>query len=303
MWGQWRDNKKNGKGTYYFANGDKYVGDWVDDLRTGQGVFTYANGDRYERCCSAMPRPSLHASRTLSVHTMNSIQAQVWGQFKDGKKNGKGTYYYANGNKYMGDWVDENRTGQGVFTWPSGDRYERCCSAMPRPSLFASRTLPAHTMNSTEVQMSGQFKDDKKNGKATCYLANGDKYVGDWVDDLRTGQGVFTYANGDRYERCCSAMPRPSLHASRTLPAHTMNSTHAQVWGQFKDDKKNGKGTYYFASGNKYVGDWVEDNRTGQGVLTYTDGDRYERRCSAIPRPSLHASRTLPVHTMSSIQA
>ena len=47
--------------------------------------------------------------------------------------------------------------------------------------------------------------------------------------------------------------------------------------GTIENGKKSGKGTFYFASGNKYVGDWVEDNRTGQGVLTYTNGDRYER--------------------------
>jgi len=38
--------------------------------------------------------------------------------------NGKGTYYYANGNKYIGDWVDDFRSGQGVFKWSDGGRYE-----------------------------------------------------------------------------------------------------------------------------------------------------------------------------------
>jgi hypothetical protein len=46
------------------------------------------------------------------------------GQFKDGNFNGKGTYYFNDGNKYIGDWVDDHRTGQGVFTWASGGRYE-----------------------------------------------------------------------------------------------------------------------------------------------------------------------------------
>ncbi len=57
----------------------------------------------------------------------------------------------------------------------------------------------------------GQFKDDKKNGKGTCYFADGDKYVGDWIDENRTGQGVFTWANGDRYEKEYSQM---SFHNS-----------------------------------------------------------------------------------------
>ena len=193
---------------------------------------------------------------------MKSIEVQMSGQFKDDKKNGKGTCYFANGDKYVGDRVDDKQTGQGVFTWSDGDRYERCCSPMPRPSLHASRTLPAHTMNSTQAQVWGQFKDGKKNGKGTYYFVNGDKYVCDWVEDNRTGQGVLTLPNGDRYERCCSAMPRHALYASRTLPVHTMNSTQAQVWGQFKDGKKNGKGTYYFADGRKDEGEWVDGQRT-----------------------------------------
>ncbi len=47
------------------------------------------------------------------------------GQFKDGRMNGKGTRYFADGNKYVGDWIDDRITGQGVFTWPNGDRYEK----------------------------------------------------------------------------------------------------------------------------------------------------------------------------------
>jgi hypothetical protein len=47
------------------------------------------------------------------------------GQFKDSKMNGKGTYYFVDGHKYVGDWIDDNRTGQGVFTWANGARYEK----------------------------------------------------------------------------------------------------------------------------------------------------------------------------------
>jgi hypothetical protein len=52
------------------------------------------------------------------------------GQFKDSKMNGKGTMYFANWNKYVGDWIDDNRTGQGVFTWANGDRYLKKYSEM-----------------------------------------------------------------------------------------------------------------------------------------------------------------------------
>jgi hypothetical protein len=55
-----------------------------------------------------------------------------------------------------------------------------------------------------------------------------------------------------------------------------------QLLGQYKDDKMNGKGTYYFADGGKYTGDMVDNKFEGQGVLVWEDGTRYEVRCSQI---------------------
>lgn len=46
--------------------------------------------------------------------------------------------------------------------------------------------------------------------------------------------------------------------------------------GEWKDDKKNGKGTQYFSNGNKYIGDWVDGNQNGQGYSTWCDGNEYE---------------------------
>jgi hypothetical protein len=50
--GQFKDNKKHGKGKIDYHTGDKYTGAWIDDNRTGQGVYIFANGDRYEIKCS-----------------------------------------------------------------------------------------------------------------------------------------------------------------------------------------------------------------------------------------------------------
>ena len=42
--GQYKDGKRNGKGTFTDANGGKYVGQYKDEKRHGLGKFTYANG-------------------------------------------------------------------------------------------------------------------------------------------------------------------------------------------------------------------------------------------------------------------
>jgi hypothetical protein len=49
------------------------------------------------------------------------------GQYKNDLMNGKGTYYYAGGNKYIGDWIDGYKTGHGVFIWSDGSQYQGSC--------------------------------------------------------------------------------------------------------------------------------------------------------------------------------
>ena len=88
----------------------------VDDKMTGHGVHTVSDGDRYERWCSTIRVTLSVPDEVSSGEVTNTVEEHVWGQFKDGKMNGKGTYYFADGNKYVGDWVDNNRTGHGVFT-------------------------------------------------------------------------------------------------------------------------------------------------------------------------------------------
>ena len=37
----------NGRGTFTWENGDRYVGEFKDDQAHGQGIFTFVNGDEY----------------------------------------------------------------------------------------------------------------------------------------------------------------------------------------------------------------------------------------------------------------
>lgn len=45
--GEMKDNKRNGKGTYIYGNGDRYEGNWLNDLRHGKGTFYYKTGELY----------------------------------------------------------------------------------------------------------------------------------------------------------------------------------------------------------------------------------------------------------------
>ena len=74
---------------------------------------------------------------------------------------GFGTMKYANGQIYVGDWVDGNWEGQGRWTWPDGGFYD------------------------------GEWKNGKRHGQGTFTWANGSYYEGGWKDGKYNGQGKY----------------------------------------------------------------------------------------------------------------
>ena len=46
--GEFKDNKKSGRGVCYYKDGGKYIGDFLNDLQHGQGLEILADGQRYE---------------------------------------------------------------------------------------------------------------------------------------------------------------------------------------------------------------------------------------------------------------
>jgi len=83
--GEWVNDKKEGKGAFFYKNGDRYDGLWVEDLPQGEGRMIYSNGDIYE------------------------------GQWHEGKRNGYGSLTKRNGDHYEGQWVNDKREGQGSY--------------------------------------------------------------------------------------------------------------------------------------------------------------------------------------------
>jgi len=90
------------------------------------------------------------------------------GEYKDNKRHGQGTYTFPSGNKHVGEYKDNKRHGQGTFIYANGEKYL------------------------------GEFKDDKRHGQGTYTYADGEKYVGEYKDNKRHGQGTYTFANGER---------------------------------------------------------------------------------------------------------
>ncbi|MFT5111548.1 MAG: hypothetical protein ACI8P9_000868 [Parasphingorhabdus sp.] len=87
--------RKQGKGFYQYANGNRYIGDFRNGFKHGNGVFYFfASGNTYE------------------------------GQFDSGDRHGVGKFLFAkSGNLYIGQFKYDQKNGTGAFQWADGTRF------------------------------------------------------------------------------------------------------------------------------------------------------------------------------------
>ena len=86
--GEFKNNRQNGHGTYFYKNGSKYVGSWVDDVKCGDGIATFTYQNISKRECIL------------------------------------GIMYYANGDVYNGAWANDKWNGHGVLKTSDGKQIE-----------------------------------------------------------------------------------------------------------------------------------------------------------------------------------
>jgi hypothetical protein len=88
--GEWKNGLPNGKGIKHFYKTDSYIeGNFVDGFSEGYGKQTFEQ-------------------------TWEKTQPYYEGDFKRNNYNGKGAYYYGDGDYYKGDWKDGKYHGQGA---------------------------------------------------------------------------------------------------------------------------------------------------------------------------------------------
>lgn len=74
------------------------------------------------------------------------------GEFKDGKRHGRGAWIRPDGTKYIGEWVNDKPCGRGILLLPDGRKYE------------------------------GGWKEGKRHGQGVEMLPDGQKRFGEWKD-------------------------------------------------------------------------------------------------------------------------
>lgn len=206
--GEFVEGFRLGWGTYVFGkNGDKYEGEYEQNQKHGLGKLTYSTrygSDELDEEGAAPPRGGFyhgyfHKGKRGSPEQMHERQGETMksegtftycnndtyvGQWRDGKKNGKGTYSFAaDGTKLKGEW-SEGKITNGQWLFPNGMFY------------------------------TGRFRYNKPFGKGVWAFANGNQLTGEYKQEELTNDeegGAPPPAEGDGEE---APPPDPKVKCS-----------------------------------------------------------------------------------------
>ena len=116
----------------------------------------------------------------------------------------------------------------------------------------------------------GQLQSGVMCGEGHIQWKNGIAYQGMFRDNLPWGKGRYTWPNGDWYE---GEVVKSIRNGHGTFYSASTNVTYT---GEWKEGRRQGKGTIQYTAKSSYVGDWMEDQRHGAGTMTYETGDVYD---------------------------
>lgn len=238
--GNFDNGQRNGHGAYFFADGDIFVGTFEDGRREGAGTYYFADGTvehgiwRNGKFTDAMT-----SSESRKRDCPKSPSAYFDNCF--------GIFEFDGGDKYVGEFKDDDFHGLGTYIFPDGDVFR---------GYFQNgkwNGLGLYMFGSTgtakgDVQL-GVYRDGSINGEGV-YLFNsdgewaGDIFAGNHKDGLAEGLGAYFYSDG------------------------------AKFIGLYGDDVRNGPGTLYFADGTNKAGIWKDgEMQSSDNAIAGNDSD------------------------------
>ncbi len=148
---------------------------WTADQRTGCRVWNASPQPNETVAWSGACGNGMAQGHGRLEWVENSILTEHFeGEYRNGKKHGRGVYVWASGNRYDGEWRDDKRNGRGVLVFGKGSRH-------------------------TGDRYDGEWRDDKQHGRGIYVWASGTRYDGEWRDDKAHGSSTKTLADGRTY--------------------------------------------------------------------------------------------------------
>ena len=184
----------------------------------------------------------------------------------DGKRDGRGISLYSNGMLYEGTWKRDKEHGKGKLMTADRQRiifdgefekgrmqgvgvyyYAQAENSLSSPSSLATSAL---TTKAT-AGSSGSSPSLSKGAGVKRHLTSGNQTAGGDLASVKIAptngtEGAKIEDAGSRYH------------------------------GDFKENMRNGYGTYIFPDGSTYVGLWREGLMNGRGAFTWPDNSYYD---------------------------
>lgn len=219
------------------------------------------------------------------------------GEVVDGKREGRGTYYFQNGDIYVGEFVCDTFHGLGAFKKANFSINGQACVGRSyegefKDGLRCGRGVLRSGFGDT---YDGSFVSDAFDGEGTMHYANGDVYSGYWSKGRRAGVGRLAYKSGAIYDghwrngyydgegTLMNSKKSGGGSFSGTWRAGLRHgigkriySTGAEYEGDFEADERQGRGVYKSPAGDLYVGAFKANLYDGEGTLIMADGNRYQ---------------------------
>uniref|UniRef100_A0A669B0Y3 Radial spoke head 10 homolog B n=1 Tax=Oreochromis niloticus TaxID=8128 RepID=A0A669B0Y3_ORENI len=196
--------------------------------------------------------------------------------FSKGLMDGFGIFTRAGGLKYEGEFVRNIPMGQGTYTWPDGSTF--------KGEVYNGIRHGTGTYKCTQNSLfySGQWHQGKRHGKGTAYY-NEEKtswYKGDWVRNNREGCGLRCYPSGNIYS---GEWKNNQRHGEGTMRWLNLGQKYVGAW---QDGVQHGQGTHVwnlwrkdgsqYSQSNRYTGEFAQGQRHGWGTFYYAGGAIYE---------------------------
>jgi hypothetical protein len=119
--------------------------------------------------------------------------ARYEGEFKQGRKHGRGIKSWSTGDRYEGEFREDQKNGHGAYTWGEGTPW-------------------------AGEKYSGEYRHDLRDGIGTYEWPDGERYTGHWKNDAVVGVATPRMLARAHYEReHLAAVSKPGLQVCRQM--------------------------------------------------------------------------------------